>query len=155
MVDDFFAGDFFAGDFLPAVFFAGAFFAAFLTVDFFADTFFVVDFFAEDFFADADFFGGGGTFFPARRASDRPIAIACFGFVTFLLLRPDLRVPRFISFISVSTCFEAPGLYLRELPAFFVAIVILPYFDELGSEESATGCLTTKIDESPQQGFYT
>jgi hypothetical protein len=83
------------------------------------------------FFAAAFFAGAGGTFLPARRASDKPIAIACFGFVTFLLLLPDFSFPRFISCSSVSTCAEAAGLYLRALlfldAAFFVAIAISKY----------------------------
>ena len=66
------------------------------------------------------FFGAGGTFLPALRASERPIAIACFGFVTFLPLRPLFSVPRFISRISVPTCLPAAGgwhqVALRKLP---------------------------------------
>src|SRR6266568_4387833 len=41
------------------------------------------------------------------------MAIACFGLVTFLPLRPDLSFPFFISFISVSTFFPEDGEYLR------------------------------------------
>src|ERR1039458_9429901 len=57
-------------------------------------------------------FAGAGTFLPALRASDNPIAIACFGLVTF---PPDpLRsLPCFIAFISRSTSLPAEGLYLR------------------------------------------
>lgn len=49
-----------------------------------------------------------------RRASDRPIAIACFGFVTFLPL-PLFSLPRLNSCISFSTFFCAFGPYLRPL----------------------------------------
>ena len=45
--------------------------------------------------------------------------MACFGFVTFLPLRPDLSFPSFIALISRSTDFEAFGLYFRPLEAFF------------------------------------
>jgi hypothetical protein len=38
-------------------------------------------------------FGFGGTFAPFLRASDRPMAIACFGLVTFLPLRPLFSLP--------------------------------------------------------------
>jgi len=48
--------------------------------------------------------------------------MACFGFVTFLPLRPDFSLPRFISCISVSTFLPADGEYLR-LDDFFA-----PYF---------------------------
>lgn len=81
-------------------------------------------FFAAVFLADADFFGGGGTFAPSRRASERPIAMACLGLVTFLPLRPDFSLPCFISFISRSTEAEAFGPYFLPLDflagAFFV-----------------------------------
>ena len=50
---------------------------------------------------------------PERRASDRPIAIACFGLVTFFPLLPLLSLPRLNSCISRSTLFWALGLYLR------------------------------------------
>src|ERR1700758_4242600 len=75
-----------------------------------------------------------GTFLPSLRAFERPMAIACFGFVTFLPLRPDLSLPFFISRISVSTFLLADGEYLRradflavdflELDFFFVAFVV-------------------------------
>jgi hypothetical protein len=54
-----------------------------------------------------------GTFAPDRRASDKPIAIACLRLFTFLPLRPLLSLPRFIAFISRSTDLPAFGLYLR------------------------------------------
>lgn len=48
------------------------------------------------------------------------MAIACFRLVTFLPLRPDLSLPRFISCISRLTSLPADGEYLR-LGAFFEA----------------------------------
>jgi hypothetical protein len=93
-------------------------------VDFFRelDFFFELDllelFFFEDFF-ELDFFAG--TFAPSLRASDSPIAMACFGFFTFLPLRPDLSLPRLNSCISRSTDFEALGLYFR-FEDFFLAM---------------------------------
>jgi hypothetical protein len=75
--------------------------AAFRELDFFAVDFFAVLFFAPDFLA-GDFlavdlrdelelffaalflaFGFGGMFAPDRRASLKPMAMACFGFFTF------------------------------------------------------------------------
>jgi hypothetical protein len=41
------------------------------------------------------------------------MAMACFGLVTFLPLRPDLSLPCFISLISVSTFLPAEGEYFR------------------------------------------
>lgn len=91
---------------------------------FFALLFFALDFLAEDFFR--------GTFAPSRRASDRPIAIACLRLVTFFPLRPLFNLPRFISCISSFTFAPAFGLYrlppedfLAEL--FFVAIQNSPF----------------------------
>src|SRR5579863_7180272 len=62
------------------------------------------------------------------------MAMACFGFVTFLPLRPDFSLPVFISRTSLSTFLPADGEYLRLddffeldffLVAFFVAITVL------------------------------
>lgn len=44
-----------------------------------------------------------GTFPPARRASESPIAIACFRLVTFFPERPLLKVPLFRSRIALFT----------------------------------------------------
>jgi hypothetical protein len=138
---DFFAADFFVdfrdGDFLAFV--AGAFFVVFRVDDFRADDFcadfrgdeFFVDFRGDDFFADfraADFFGvdffaadffvvflavlRGGTLSPSRRASDRPIAIACLRLVTFLCEPPLRSVPALRSCMTFLT----------------FACVFLPYF---------------------------
>jgi hypothetical protein len=85
-----------------------------LELFFFAEDFFEVDFFELDFFA--------GTFAPSERASESPMAMACFGFVTFFPLRPDFSLPRLNSCISRSTVFEALGLYFR-LEDFFLAML--------------------------------
>ena len=81
----------------------------FFAVFFFAD-FFVADFLVADF--RVAFFG---TFLPARRASDNPIAIACLRLVTFFLLRPDFSVPFFRFFITRRTLSEALFEYLRAM----------------------------------------
>jgi hypothetical protein len=44
-----------------------------------------------------------GTRAPELRASDKPIAIACFGFVTFFPDRPERSFLRFISCMARST----------------------------------------------------
>lgn len=51
-----------------------------------------------------------GTFAPERRASDNPMAIACFGFVTLRPL-PERNFPRLNSCISSSTFLPALGPY--------------------------------------------
>lgn len=74
----FFAEDFFAADFLEALFFELAeerLPAAVLLAPFFA--------------LDRFLCGFGGMFAPDLRASLNPIAMACFGFLTFLWLGPD------------------------------------------------------------------
>jgi cytochrome bd-type quinol oxidase subunit 2 len=70
------------------------------------------------------------------------MAIACFGFVTILPLRPALNLPCFIVFISVSTFFLDEGEYFRvedffALPDFFLAaflVVISFLLDTLMAE---------------------
>jgi hypothetical protein len=81
----------------------------------------------------------GGTFLPSLRASESPIAMACFRLVTFLPLRPDLRVPFFISFISLSTFLPAEGEYFRvedffALVDFFLAVFLVAIFILLGNQ---------------------
>src|SRR5438552_12738600 len=75
----------------------------FLDDDFFfpEDFLFEVVFFEEDFFLETDFLAG--TFAPALRASERPMAIACLRLVTFLPDFPLLRVPRFFSCMTFLT----------------------------------------------------
>ena len=68
-------------------------------------------------FADYRFFG---TFAPDRRASDKPIAIACFLLVTFLPELPLRSVPRLRSRMTFSTF--SPAFF-----PYFLAMV-LPFF---------------------------
>jgi hypothetical protein len=62
------------------------------------------------FFLDEDFLRG--TFPPERRASDKPIAIACFRLVTFLPDFPLLSVPLLRSCMAFSTLSDAFLPYL-------------------------------------------
>jgi hypothetical protein len=80
----FFEDDFFRDDFLPD--------------DFRLDAF-RPDFFFEDFLA--------GTLPPSLRASDRPIAIACFLLLTVLPERPLFSFPRLRSCIAFFTFWPA------------------------------------------------
>jgi hypothetical protein len=64
-----------------------------------------------------------GTLAPFSRASDSPIAIACFLLVTFFPLLPDLRVPFFFLFIADSTRLPAAFPYFRP-PDFFRAAMV-------------------------------
>src|SRR6266446_2867705 len=73
--------------------------------------------FFEDFFFEDFFFG---TLPPSFRASDNPIAIACFLLVTFLPDRPLLSVPSFLSCIAFSTLSEA------FLPYLAITLFLLP-----------------------------
>ena len=59
------------------------------------------------FFFREDFFLRRGTFAPERRASDRPIAIACLRLFTFLPERPLRSVPRLRSCMAFFTFFCA------------------------------------------------
>ena len=73
--------------------------AAFLAPPLLAAAFFAPRFFGAAFFAPFL----RGTLAPASLASDRPIAIAWRGFLTFFPLRPEVNLPRFISCIARST----------------------------------------------------
>jgi len=58
-----------------------------------------------------------GTVAPLLRASDRPMAIACFLLVTFPPLPPlpELRVPFFLRRMALATFLPAAFPYLRRL----------------------------------------
>src|SRR5205814_9843259 len=58
-----------------------------------------------------------GTFAPALRASDRPIAIACLRLLTVLPDRPLLSVPRLRSCIARFTFADAFLPYFRGIDA--------------------------------------
>jgi hypothetical protein len=64
-----------------------------------------------------------GTFAPFSRASDKPIAIACFLLVTFFPLLPDLSVPFFFLRIADSTRLPAAFPYFLPPDDFRAAIV--------------------------------
>jgi hypothetical protein len=68
-----------------------------------------------------------GTFAPFFRASDKPIAIACFRLFTVRPLLPDLSVPFFLLRIALSTRFEAALPYFRLPEDFRVAIPVLRF----------------------------
>jgi hypothetical protein len=62
------------------------------------------DFFEPNYFFDDDFFEG--TLPPSRRASERPMAMACFRLVTFFP-EPLFNLPLLSSCISSSTLSDA------------------------------------------------
>jgi hypothetical protein len=68
-----------------------------------------------------------GTFAPFFRASERPMAIACFRLFTVLPL-PDFRVPFFLRRIALATRFDAAFPYFRRLEDFRAAILLPPSF---------------------------
>jgi len=78
-------------------------------------------FFDEDYFFAEDFLLG--TLPPALRASDNPIAIACFLLVTFFPDRPLFSVPSLRSCIAFSTFSEAFLPYLAIVRSSFVLIL--------------------------------
>jgi hypothetical protein len=96
-----FAVLFFVVLFFTALFFVVLFFAAlFLVAPFLLDAFFLL----LDALLLALFFAG--TFPPARRASDKPMAIACLRLLTVLPLFPLFSVPALRSCIAfVTFCF--------------------------------------------------
>jgi hypothetical protein len=62
-----------------------------------------------------------GTFWPAARASERPIAIACLRLFTVRPDRPLFNVPALRFFIARSTLLEAFFEYLRAMTLLLVA----------------------------------
>lgn len=67
-----------------------------------------------------------GTFAPAARASDSPMAMACLRLLTFFLERPDRSVPAFFSCITFFTALAADGPYfLLDFLRFFAATLHL------------------------------
>ena len=80
--------------------------------------------FFEPFF---ELFLADGTLAPSSRASDRPIAIACFRLVTFLPERPLFYSPRFISCMARSTFLPAflpyLAIHLSSLVCVFLPII--------------------------------
>jgi hypothetical protein len=76
-----------------------------------------------------------GTFFPLRRASDRPIAIACLRLFT-LPPRPPLpllSVPRLRRCIALFTSLEAEREYLRAMSYLNAALTLLKKTNEVGT----------------------
>jgi len=71
-----------------------------------------------------------GTRAPFLRASERPIAMACFLLFTLPPLppRPERKVPFFLRRIALATVFPAPLLYLRRLDFFFAGMLHLLIF---------------------------
>jgi hypothetical protein len=78
--------------------------------------FFFDELFLEEDLLDDDFLDG--TFAPARRASDSPMAIACLRLFTFLPERPLLSFPFFRSCIALSTFSDAFFPYLAIVPPY-------------------------------------
>ena len=86
----------------------------------------------------ADFDPLSGTLAPLSRASDKPIAIACFLDVTFFPLRPLFNLPCFISCMASSTFLPAPFEYLAMVIVFelediktIIKIILLPMVDSI------------------------
>jgi len=86
-----------------------------------------------------------GTLPPARRASDRPIAMACFLLVTFLPERPLFNVPRLRSRITFLTFFCAVLPYFAMLQA--------PLTPTVGSPIDDRGCRNTQLFDAARPGI--
>jgi hypothetical protein len=82
-----------------------------------------------------------GTLAPERRASLKPIAMACLRLLTFLPERPDLSSPLFIPCIARSTFFCAFGPYfrpdfLRELDFLRAGISATPFLQQYNAKRA-------------------
>jgi hypothetical protein len=91
-----------------------------------------------------DFFAG--TLPPSRRASDRPMAMACLRLVTFRPEEPERSVPRFLSCIAFSTFFEAFFPYFR--PDDFLAFFAI--HDLRASARHARGVMVVFAKSGPE-----
>jgi hypothetical protein len=120
--DDFLVEDFVEDFFEDEAFFVEAFFVPELVFD--PEDFLEVDFFDDDFFE--------GTLPPAARASEMPIAMACFRLVTFL---PE---PPLFSFPSPYSCITFETLSCAFFP-YFVAIVVSSYALVVVQQSGLTG----------------
>ncbi|WXA83794.1 hypothetical protein LVJ94_48615 [Pendulispora rubella] len=85
-----------------------------------------------------------GTLPPARRASESPIATACFLLVTFFPERPERRVPDLRSCMALATFEPAFEPYLRPLDFFagdFFAdfFVAIPWVEQLPGHTATSG----------------
>jgi hypothetical protein len=102
-------------------------------------------------------FGGGGTFAPASRASEMPIAMACLRLVTFLPEPPERKVPRLRSCIARSIFSTAflPYLFLPFFFAFFVFFVFFDFFAATARDSdrraAASGGDASSLDERHQE----
>lgn len=83
-----------------------------------------------------------GTLAPSLRASERPIAIACFLLVTFFPERPDFKVPAFRSFIARPTLAPAFLPYFFALAFFFAAMTFSLLMRHLEVPSSDKQCLS-------------
>jgi hypothetical protein len=96
-----------------------------------------------------------GTLAPSRRASDRPMAMACLRLVTFC---PELErsVPRFFSPITSSTFADAFRLYFRPDDFFaFFAILDLRAVALPRAPRDYRGCKVEAESPSPVAICYT
>jgi hypothetical protein len=75
-----------------------------------------------------------GTLAPARRASERPIAIACFRLVTFLPDRPLFKVPLLRSCIALLTFCCAFFPYLAMVAPFYFFNALFHAYSELSKK---------------------
>ena len=81
-----------------------------------------------------------GTLAPFLRASERPIAIACFLLLTFLPDLPLLSVPALRFFMARPTFFEAPLEYFLFFAFLAIALVLRRFWSiRIGTQRSAKG----------------
>src|SRR5437879_8851498 len=80
-----------------------------------------------------------GTLAPFFRASESPIAIACFLLLTFLPDLPLLSVPAFRFFMARPTFFAAPLEYFRFVAFLAIAPILLTDFTQVTTVDLDVG----------------
>jgi hypothetical protein len=89
-----------------------------------------------------------GTLAPFLRASERPIAIACFLLLTFLPDLPLLSVPALRFFMARPTFFAAPLEYFLFFAFLAIALVLRSFWGiQIGTQRSAKGSFSLKNAE--------
>jgi hypothetical protein len=95
-----------------------------------------------------------GTFPPARRASDSPIAIACLRLVTFFPERPLLNVPRLRSRIAFLTFCDAFLPYLAIVAPFKLFVFTIDDRQFLSPNQRRTYYTPARGNYSPCHGIF-
>jgi hypothetical protein len=118
------------------------------------DRFQLFAFFFFVFFVDflPDVLAFFGTFLPARRASDSPIAIACLRLFTLRPERPLFNVPALRFFMARPTFADAPLEYLRAVRAMKMPFLVTRQKSrQLQKVPAGSRSATSRLEHDPEK----